>query len=361
MPVPVPDVPRSTYITGVRFDKFRCHRGDGDMWPVTWANDDFLYGAAGDNSGSPMNFWRIHEGPKDVFLGSGWGVWLELLDPLPIDPRVYCQRPDLHPSRGVKPASLLSMDSVLYFAVELHNYGDNPAFNRQHNIQSWIITSNDYGKTWDRAATPTDFFTGRLASPHFLQFGKDYSGARDGYIYAYFPAGEDGGSYWENADYFLLGRVPRYEILRREAWEFFTGFDKAEHSAWSPVEYHARPVFTYHRMVGENHVSYNPGIGRYLMGNYGFIDPDGNPRPYHSPGQWPYSALRSQLTLFEAPEPWGPWSLFYQDDDWGTYGDYQPSFPTKWMSPDGRTMLMVSSGSFDDYNMVLQKVEIDLS
>ena len=46
----------------------------------------------------------------------------------------------------------------------------------------------------NRDATPLDFFTGRLASPHFIQFGQDYAGARDEYIYASFPAGDDGGS-----------------------------------------------------------------------------------------------------------------------------------------------------------------------
>jgi hypothetical protein len=113
-------------------------------------------------------------------------------------------------------------------------------------------------------------------------------------------------------------------------------------------------------MTGENHVSYNKGLRRYLMGNYSFLDPEGNPRPYHAVGGWIESTLRSQLTLFEAPNPWGPWSLFYQDDNWGTYGDYQPSFPTKWMSEDGTTILMVSSGSFDDYNLTIQKVMLDL-
>jgi len=361
MPAPSPSNPWSCYITGVTMDRFRCHRADGDMWPITWADDDNLYGAAGDNSGSPMNFWRIKEGPKASFLGTGWGVSLELIDNKPIDPKIYCQKPNIDPRFGVKPASLLSMNGVLYFAVELHNYGDNPQFNRQHNINAWIITSNDYGKTWNREATPVDFFTGRLASPHFIQFGKDYQGARDSYIYASFPTADDGNSYWENGDHLLLGRVPKYDILKREAWEFCTGFQLEGEPIWGSDEQRAIPLFHYPRMTGENHISYNPGIQRYLMGNYGFLDEDGQPRPYHATGKWPYSALRSQLTLFEAPEPWGPWSLFYQDDNWGTYGDYQPSFPTKWMSEDGRTMLMVSSGSFDDYNFTLQKVTLTIT
>ena len=68
----------------------------------------------------------------------------------------------------------------------------------------------------------------------------------------------------------------------------------------------------------------------------------------------------SQLTLYEAPEPWGPWKIFYRDDNWGTYGDYQPNFPTQWMSSDGRIVYMVSSGSWDDYNLVVQKAAIKL-
>ena len=70
-------------------------------------------------------------------------------------------------------------------------------------------------------------------------------------------------------------------------------------------------------MTGSDHVCYNPGLGCYLLGNYSFVDPQLHPRPIHQLS-WP-EAYRSQLTLFEAPEPWGPWSLFYQDDDWGTY------------------------------------------
>ena len=37
------------------------------------------------------------------------------------------------------------------------------------------------------------------------------------------------------------------------------------------------------------------------------------------------------------------------------------SVPNKWMSPDGKTMLMVSSGSFDDYYLTLQKVTLTLA
>ena len=349
---PAPQYPKSRLIRGLEFGKWRPHKGDGDMWPITWAADGFLYGAAGDNTGSPMNFWRIHGDS-----GASWSFHLELVDNLPIDPKVYCQRPRVDKNRGVKPAGLLGMDGLLYFAVELHNYGENPAFNRQCNISSWIITTRDWGKTWNREATPVEFFTGRLASPHFIQFGKDYAGARDEFVYATFPAGVDGNSYWCNGDMLLLGRVHRAKLLERSAWEFFTGTPEAP--AWDRDEAKAVPIFEYFHMTGEDHVTYNRFLKRYLLANFSFLNRETmQPRPYHQ--KWPESVYPSQLTLFEAPEPWGPWSLFHRDDDFGHYGVYQPIFPTKWMMDDGKTLYLVYSGSHDDYNFTCQGVVLDL-
>ena len=348
-----PDYPQSRLIVGAQFGKYRFHKGDGDMWPTTWASDDNLYGAAGDNQSSPMNFWRI-QGTHLDGLSS-----VHLVDNLPVDHKKYCRIPPADPNWGIKPAGLLSVKGTLYFAVEAINYGDNPSFNRQRNIHGWIITSKDFGKTWAREATPTDFFTGRVSSCHFLQFGRDYEGARDEYVYAYFPAADDGNSYWENGDCQLLGRVHRDRILERKAWTFFCGLDAGRTPQWSSDDAAAKEVFRYPLMTGENHVSYNRGIKRYLMGNYAFYDAEtGAPRPYH---QGKDCQFPSQLTLFESPEPWGPWSLFHRDDNWGTYGDYQPSFPPKWMSPDGKVLRMVSSGSFDDYNFTVQYLTLQLA
>jgi hypothetical protein len=131
------------------------------------------------------------------------------------------------------------------------------------------------------------------------------------------------------------------------------GVDAANRSSWSRDDTLAQPVFHYYHMTGESQVSYNVGLKRYIMGNYGFINGEGHPQPYHQ--AWPESSQRSQLTLFEAPRPWGPWSLFYPDDNWGRLGGYQPNVPTKWMSEDGKTMWMVSSGSCEDYNFTIQK------
>lgn len=353
--------PQSTLIRSVIFDKYRYHNAQGDMWPLTWAGDGNLYAGAGDNRESPMNFWRVR-GTPNLEPGSHHNDWfVDLIDNLPLDPAVCCTDPRVDKLMGIKPAGLIELDGRLHFAVETQNYGSDPSFNRQTNIEGWIITTDDYGKTWNRAASDQKkFFSGRVASCHFLQYGQG-GATPDGWLYAYFPgASDDGNSYWENGDYVLLGRVDPKRVLDRAAWEFWTGTGIDAQPTWSGDDVEAKPVFEYARMTGENHVSYNPGLGRYIMGNYSFLDDDYHPRPYHQ-GSRHSTSGHSQLTLFEAPQPWGPWSLFHRDDNWGTYGDYQPAFPVKWMFNDGRTMFMVSSGSYDDYNFTVQRLDLVLS
>jgi len=357
----IPPQPKSSLILEVKWDPHRFHKADGDTWQMTWAADGNLYAAVGDNQYSPLNFWQIIT--KDVTKPNKSAVLL--VDNMPFDCAVYCKdvtnaQNDPRKTVSIKPAGLLSVGGILYLSVETMNYGDNRAFNRQHNLNGWIVTSSDFGRTWSRNATPMTFFQGRLASAEFLQFGRDYAGARDSYVYAYFTGAENGQSYWDNGDYLLLGRVPKERILGRDAWEFYAGLNSQGQPRWSPDDKLAEPVFSYPRMTSEDHVSYNPGIKRYILANYGFHDQELVPRPNHQLPNYE-SNCPSQLTLYESLEPWGPWSLFYRDDDAGQCGTYSASFPTKFMSTDGKTMWMVSSGTFDDYNLTLQKLTLGLA
>ena len=59
-PEAVPQHEPSEYIEQILFDRFRYHCGEGDMWPLTWAEDDRMYCGAGDNNGCSMNLWRIN-------------------------------------------------------------------------------------------------------------------------------------------------------------------------------------------------------------------------------------------------------------------------------------------------------------
>ena len=56
---------------------------------------------------------------------------------------------------------------------------------------------------------------------------------------------------------------------------------------------------------------------------------------YNHEGEW---------GLFDAPEPWGPWTEVPGVESWGIAGTHGYRMPTKWMSRRGREMTMVFSG-----------------
>ena len=74
--------------------------------------------------------------------------------------------------------------------------------------------------------------------------------------------------------------------------------------------------------------------------------------------------------LFDAPEPWGPWTTIRYDQNWGGFGERESlgvDFPGKWISRDGKVMWAVFSGGrlgkgddiLDSFNLV--KVTLVLS
>ena len=180
-----------------------------------------------------------------------------------------------------------------------------------------------------------DVFTGRLAAPVFVSCGRANDGdcLADGVLYVFFPGSENDESYWDNNDGMFLGRVPPASIGNASSYEFFTGFDGSGAPTWSTDTSQAQPSLAFGRMVGENAVSWHPGLKRFLIANFGFIDASGTPCPWHSePFMSPH---RTQLTIFEAPHAWGPWSLAYRDDESAGLapGLYTPTFPSQWMRP----------------------------
>ena len=44
--------------------------------------------------------------------------------------------------------------------------------------------------------------------------------------------------------------------------------------------------------------------------------------------------------VYDAPEPWGPWTVVYYTDLWDHPPGAVGTFPTKWMSDDGRTLYL---------------------
>ena len=48
--------------------------------------------------------------------------------------------------------------------------------------------------------------------------------------------------------------------------------------------------------------------------------------------------------IYDAPEPWGPWTTVFFTETWDVGPGETSSLPTKWMSAGGKTIWLVFSG-----------------
>ncbi len=286
---------------------------DSDNWPITWADDDSLYTAYGDGYGFEpkipdklsLGFAKVLGGPAN-FRG--------------INIRSASGEQKGSGRKGKKASGMLMVDGLLYMFVR--NAGN-----------SQLAWSSDQEKNW----TWCDWkFTASFGCPTFLNFGKNYAGARDGYVYVYSP---DSDNAYDAADRMLLARVPKEQITKREAYEFFTGLDKTGGPLWTTDLGQRKAVFSQPGKCGRSAVTYNPGLKRYLWCQ---TLPGGDAR------------FRGGFGVYDAPEPWGPWTTAYYTENWDVGPGETSSFPTKWMSKDGRTQYLVFSG--EDYFAVRKAV-----
>jgi hypothetical protein len=54
--------------------------------------------------------------------------------------------------------------------------------------------------------------------------------------------------------------------------------------------------------------------------------------------------LAGGLAIFDAPQPWGPWTTAFYTDNWDVAPGESSCFPTKWMSTDSKTCYLLFSG-----------------
>ena len=62
--------------------------------------------------------------------------------------------------------------------------------------------------------------------------------------------------------------------------------------------------------------------------------------------------------IYDAPEPWGPWTTAFFTVKWDTGPGETASFPTKWMSQDGKKLWLVFSGD-DCFSVREAKVRLN--
>src|SRR5262245_58648012 len=283
-----------------------------DNWPMTWAEDDALYAAYGDGNGF------------EPFVAEKLSLGFAKITGAPPDFNGETLRSPTGEARGQgaagkKAGGMLMVDGVLYLLA-------------RNAANSQLAWSRDRGKTWAWADWK---FTEGFGCPTFLNFGRNYAGARDEFVYVYSP---DRDSAYEVADSLALARAPKGRIHEREAYEFFAGLDGAGRPKWTRDLARRAAVLTNPGRCYRSGVTYDAALRRYLLvqpvPGAASRDRDGKIDVRFSGG----------LAIYDAPEPWGPWTTAFFAERWDVGPGDTASFPTKWMSADGRTLYLVFSG-----------------
>jgi CubicO group peptidase (beta-lactamase class C family) len=273
-----------------------------DNWPTTWADDDALYTAYGDGWGFDprrpeklsLGFAKVLGSPPEITATNVASATGEQQGDGP---------------KGKKASGMLCVDGTLYMWAR--NAGN-----------SQLAWSADRGKTW----TWVDWkFTTSFGCPTFLNFGKDYAGAPDEFVYVYSP---DADGAYEPADRMVLARVPKSQTKVRDAYEYFRGLTDAK-PVWAKNVKDRGPVLIDSGKCYRSMVTYNKGLKRYLL-------------CVTRPAKEKKGAYG--LGVYDAPEPWGPWTIAYVAEPWDMDAGESCGFPSKWISADGRTLHLVFAG-----------------
>jgi cephalosporin-C deacetylase len=318
----VPPYPPSKAITGVVFDDstIRIFAEGSDMWPITWADDDNLYTDFGDGGGfgGTDSLGRVSfgvarvEGNRKDYRGINIAGGENAPYPSPWN------------GKGV---GILALGNTLY----LWHSGDASEITEFKFQDLW--RSDDLGAHWHpvgvRFSKKGGDFAGEdegFHNPVFCEFGRGNAGARDDYVYCYAPDIIDPSSWYVQ----VPGRISLFRVLRSKIeskadYEFFAGPGPDSEPLWTKVPSQRKPVWEdsvngTHRMA----VSYNPVLKRYLLTTVTIN-------------------RRGWMSIYDAPEPWGPWTHVHTEfkpERWGTL-TILFSFVNKWLSPDGRDFVMV--------------------
>src|SRR5205823_13592492 len=214
---------------------------DSDNWPITWADDDNLYTAYGDGQGFDpkvptklsLGFAKV-QGPATGFTG--------------INIRSPTGEQAGDGAAGKKASGMLMVNGVLYMWVRNVDLNGN---------QSQLAWSSDHAVTWTWSSWK---FT-EFGYTTFLNFGKNYAEARDGYVYSYSP---DTASAYVGTDRFVLMRAPTNQITTRTAYQFFKGLDASGSPIWTANIAERGAVFTHLGRSLRSGISYNAALQRYL-------------------------------------------------------------------------------------------------
>ncbi|MGB6220759.1 hypothetical protein [Haloferula sp.] len=358
---------KGVYFTGRASDYFA-----GDTFYPTWANDGNLYSpwTDGITDGLTSYSWRAGKAETGhaVLIGD---------DPLSLTIR-NTSLPKIAsslPYTGRYPAGSLVHDEIWYYGT----YCLGPAGVHEHEGFRWnwptmgpmpgFRISRDMGKTWESSPhTPEkplfpepEQHLGpiKIGAPHFVDFGKNMEHSPDGkaYMVAMGGVADDpsprpcirstgtvafeerecdsdfahANISWISADQIYLTRVtPSPDTINDiTAYEFFAGHDTDGNPEWTRDFKKIKPLIEWNNNMGCVTATWVPGLGKYLM-----CITDG----------WPTVAKMDSYIL-ESDTLTGPWKMVSYMKGFGEQA-YFLNFPTKFISPDGKTLWLCYSANF---------------
>lgn len=317
--------PQSMIIRGISFDRSTLviAAPGSDQFGYTTASDGNIYVAWGDGGGFggtdshgrvSLGVARLEGTPPSWKAINLWGGIKPLSNQSPILGKT---------SNGV-----IAVGGAIYLYV-----CEQGVWTNNH-----LWKSTDLGMTWQDLGQLFKEPLGAFADPGIIQFGRNYEGARDSYVYGY-----DEHAF---ADGLALFRVNKSKLENRANYEFYVGVDEKGCPRWSKDISQKQRVF-----IDPNGTewgvtcTYHPYLKRYLLAV----------RHNGDSGDW---------GLFDAPEPWGPWTTVEYGKgfpDWvgskdpkGASRDrpaYIHNFPQKWMDKSGSTLWHCSDRG-DQFNIM---------
>lgn len=316
MASPYPD---SSVFTGVTWDYAgRATAAPGsDEWPVCWADDDKLYVAWGDGGGfgGTDSDGRVSLGVASVSgTGASWtghNIW-------------GGKTPDTPATFIGKCTGIICIGGVLYMWITQDSVW----------VNGRMVKSTDHGLTWTDNGGGWDFqlTDGLMGDFACITKGKNYA-TSDGFVYGYTIETQalvnTGGPCYS----YNLARVPVSDIMTPSAYQYWAGTTPCGNQKWSYNISDRAPAFTDPAGVwwGQR-CWYHPVAQRYLL-----------------------SIMRTETSdwgIFDAPNPWGPWTTVAYYTDWnGTNLKFCFGFNEKWMSVDGTELYMIVSDS-DNFTVV---------
>ncbi len=304
-----------------------------DNWPTTWSDDDHQYSIWGDGGGfggsdtkgrSSFGVARI-EGDHDNYQGvNRYGGIGEECDSS-ID--------------GKSHGAPVSIGGVLYAWV-------TPESNAKGYASFTLYSSRDKACTWYPSDVVFEQARDGVSFGGFVQFGKDNSAAIDAYVYTITAevTETESLSIVQRPGRIMLLRAPVGSIEQRSAYEFFAGLDANGQPLWSKDAEAKSPIYQDADGVGPfAQMVFVPGLNRFVYSNQRGNGVDA-------------AARTSLLTIAEAPNPWGPWTIVYDDLFFPQieHTVFQWNFAPKWFRNDGRDFTLIFSGigSNDSWNTI---------